>query len=146
MTWLLSKKKDYLGKRSLARPDCRRDDRKQLVGLLSMDAKTVVAEGAQLVTHPRATKPVPMCGHVTSSYHSACLGHPIALALVENGRSRNGELLYAVDGRGVTTRSASDALSSTTSVASTEIPTPGYWRHWPYPRASARTGNAAASA
>jgi sarcosine oxidase subunit alpha len=37
MNWLLSKDKDFLGKRSLARPDCLRSDRKQLVGLLSSD-------------------------------------------------------------------------------------------------------------
>lgn len=103
MTWLLSKEKDFLGKRSLSRPDSKRDDRKQLVGLLSMDAKSVLAEGSQLVADPQAPKPIPMCGHVTSSYYSACLGHPIALALVESGRSRKGESLYAVRGDGAMT-------------------------------------------
>ena len=38
---------------------------------------------------------LPMCGHVTSSYFSACLGHPVALALVERGRARKGETIYA---------------------------------------------------
>ena len=36
-----------------------------------------------------------MCGHVTSSYRSACLGYPIALALVAGGRGRKGETLHA---------------------------------------------------
>ena len=36
-----------------------------------------------------------MCGHVTSSYASVCLGHPIALALLSGGRSRHGETLFA---------------------------------------------------
>ena len=103
MNWLLSKDKDYLGKRSLSRPDCRRDDRKQLLGLLSADEATVINEGAQLVKDPQAEMPVPMCGHVTSSYHSACLGHPIALALVENGRSLKGDTLHAVLNDGTTT-------------------------------------------
>jgi len=42
-----------------------------------------------------------MLGHVTSSYHSACLGHPIALGLVSGGRARRGETLFAAtrDGR-----------------------------------------------
>ena len=41
-----------------------------------------------------------MCGHVSSSYGSACLGHPIALALVASGRARKGETIYAsVPGR-----------------------------------------------
>ncbi|MBT8102568.1 MAG: sarcosine oxidase subunit alpha, partial [Gammaproteobacteria bacterium] len=102
MNWLLSKEKDFLGKRSLSRPDCRRDQRKQLVGLLSVDGKTVLPEGAQLVNDPTLPKPVPMCGHVSSSYQSACLGHPIALALVEGGRSRKDEILHAVLGDGST--------------------------------------------
>ncbi len=95
MDWLLSKDKDYLGKRSLDRPDCVRSDRKQFVGLLSSDGRTVLPEGTQLVAASGATVPVPMCGHVTSSYMSACLEQPIALALVAGGRARKGETIYA---------------------------------------------------
>ena len=95
MNWLLSKEKDFLGKRSLARPDCLRADRKQLVGLLSRAGCTVIPEGAQLIERTGQRAPVPMCGHVTSSYHSASLGHPIALALVAGGRGRRGETLFA---------------------------------------------------
>ena len=103
MTWLLSNDKDFLGKRSLMRPDSVRDNRKQLVGLLSVDEKTVLPEGAQLVVDPDQSKPVPMCGHVSSSYYSACLGHPIALALVEGGRTRKGETIHALLANGTTT-------------------------------------------
>jgi len=101
MNWLLSTNKDFLGKRSLSRPDSVRTDRKQLVGLLSEDGVTVVAEGTQLVDDPAAAVPVPMCGHVTSSYASACLGHPIAMALVAGGHSRKNQTVYAAldDGR-----------------------------------------------
>jgi len=95
MNWMLSKTKDFLGKRSLSRPDCLRKDRKQLVGLLSEDGKTVLPEGAQLVADPTAPTPVPMCGHVSSSYYSACLEQPIALALVNGGHSRKDDLLHA---------------------------------------------------
>ena len=90
MNWLLSKNKDFLGKRSLQRPDSIRADRKQLVGLASVDGETVLPEGTQLIENPEAPIPVPMCGHVTSSYYSACLGHPIAMALVAGGHSRPG--------------------------------------------------------
>ena len=43
--------------------------------------------------------PVPMLGHVTSSYRSAELGRTFALALVKGGKSRIGETLHVpVDG------------------------------------------------
>ncbi len=96
MSWLLSKEKDFLGKRSLSRPDCVRDGRKQLVGLSSVDGSTVIPEGAALVLAPGAAIPVPMCGHVTSSYFSACLEQPIALGLVQGGRSKKGETIHAM--------------------------------------------------
>ena len=41
-------KPEFLGKRSFARADTSRPDRKQLVGLLPLDRETVLAEGAQL--------------------------------------------------------------------------------------------------
>ena len=103
MNWLLSKDKDYLGRRSLARPDCQRPDRKQLVGLLCEDGREILPEGTQLVERRGGVPPVPKLGHVTSSYHSACLGHPIALALVSAGRARKGDVIHAAlrDGRHV---------------------------------------------
>jgi len=94
--WALSKTKhDFIGKRSLSRPDTVRADRKQLVGLLTENPAEVIPEGAQLVNNPRATKPVPMVGHVSSSYYSACCGHSIALALVKGGHHRRGETVFA---------------------------------------------------
>ncbi len=43
--------------------------------------------------------PVPMLGHVTSSYRSAELGRTFALALVKAGHARIGETLHVpVDG------------------------------------------------
>ncbi|MDH4124258.1 MAG: sarcosine oxidase subunit alpha family protein [Gammaproteobacteria bacterium] len=95
MNWLLSRDKDFLGKRSLARPDCLRPDRKQLVGLLCEDRRTVLPEGTQLIMDMAAARPVPMCGHVTSSYFSACLQQPIAMALVSGGRARKNEVIFA---------------------------------------------------
>ena len=35
-----------------------------------------------------------MVGHVTSSYDSATLGHPIALAVIEGGHDRMGETVH----------------------------------------------------
>lgn len=101
MEWALSKTKDFLGKRSLSRPDCVRKGRKQLVGLLTENGVDLLPEGGQIVDNPDAPIPLPMIGHVTSSYYSACLGHPIALALVQDGRSRMGDVVHLplADGR-----------------------------------------------
>ena len=68
MDWIVSKKKyDFIGKRSLYRSDTMREDRKQLVGLLTDDPKVVLEEGAQIVSELNKN-PVEMLGHVTSSY------------------------------------------------------------------------------
>ena len=88
-----AKKPDFVGKRSLARPDLVAPGRKQLVGLLSDDPQLVLEEGAQIVTDPAAPIPMPMIGHVTSSYWSPALGRSIALALVADGRARIGQSL-----------------------------------------------------
>jgi sarcosine oxidase, subunit alpha len=109
MDWIVSKDKDFIGRRSLLRSDTARTDRKQLVGLLTEEPNVVLPEGAQLVSDPRAPIPVPMVGHVTSSYDSAALGRSIALALVKGGASRMGEVLHAplADGRVIRARVAS---------------------------------------
>ncbi|MFF0739799.1 sarcosine oxidase subunit delta [Streptomyces sp. NPDC004111] len=95
--WAVSaKKRDFLGKRSFTRPDTARPDRRQLVGLLPEDPATLLPEGTQLVARsPLPAPPVPMLGHVTSSYRSAALGRTFALGLVEGGRGRVGDRLYA---------------------------------------------------
>jgi sarcosine oxidase, subunit alpha len=104
MTWAVSKKKpDFLGKRSFARVANQDPLRKHLVGLLPVDRQTVLPEGSQIVelcSHGQLPPPpVPMLGHVTSSYRSAELGRPFALALVEGGRSRIGDTVHVpVDG------------------------------------------------
>ena len=91
---MLSRRKDFLGKRSLAMDDLARDDRKQLVGLLTEDGQAILPDGGQIVDDPSACPPVPMLGHVTSSYYSPILGRSIALGVVEAGRAREGELVY----------------------------------------------------
>jgi sarcosine oxidase subunit alpha len=92
MAWVVSKRKDFVGKRSLRRPDTSRPDRKHLVALLPEDGEALLAEGAQLVT---AEAPARMVGHVTSSYRSAALGRTFALALLAGGRERIGGTVWA---------------------------------------------------
>ncbi|RRO18335.1 FAD-dependent oxidoreductase [Saccharopolyspora rhizosphaerae] len=80
----VSQRKDFLGKRSLSRPDTARADREQLVGLLTDDPAEVLPEGARIAGG---------LGHVTSSYLSPVLDRSIALGLVAAGRERIGERL-----------------------------------------------------
>jgi sarcosine oxidase subunit alpha len=87
------RKKDFVGKRSLARPDMLEVGRKQLVGLKTLDPERVLEEGAQIVAAPKARAGTPALGHVTSSYAST-LGHSIALAMIAGGRRRMGERLF----------------------------------------------------
>jgi len=95
LSWAVGKTKaDFVGKRSLERASMRSPDRKQLVGLKTRDARTVLEEGAQVAAEARQTPPMRLIGHVTSSYASSVLGHPIALALVSGGRARMGQTLY----------------------------------------------------
>ncbi|MEV6710675.1 2Fe-2S iron-sulfur cluster-binding protein [Lentzea sp. NPDC051208] len=96
MSWAVSKKKpDFIGKRSFARAENNRTDRKQLVGLLPVDPAVLLPEGSQIVETDRLPEPpVRMLGHVTSSYPSAALGRTFALALVRSGHERIGETLY----------------------------------------------------
>jgi len=94
-------KRDFVGRRSLSRPDMFSSERRQLVGVLTTDGRTLLEEGAHITTDtvPRLARPL---GHVTSSYRSAACGRPIALAMVARGRSRRGHRLYATTPGGFT--------------------------------------------
>ena len=94
MNWIVSKKKyDFIGKRSLYRSDTIRDDRKQLVGILTDDPNEVLEEGAQIVADT-SKKPVEMLGHITSSYFSPNLNKSIALGVVKGGKNMMGQKLF----------------------------------------------------
>ena len=94
--WAVGKaKRDFVGKRSLARPAMSDPARKQLVGLATVDPARVLEEGAQIVAEPGGTAPLAPIGHVTSAYLSANWGRSIALAMISGGRARMGETLYS---------------------------------------------------
>jgi sarcosine oxidase subunit alpha len=108
MGGMVSKTKDFLGRRSLSRSHTAGANRKQLVGLLTDDAQTVLPEGAQItalatIHTPTSANPVPMIGHVTSSYFSPTLKRSIAMAVVREGHQKMGQKIYAAlsDGRHV---------------------------------------------
>jgi sarcosine oxidase subunit alpha len=103
MGWAVNTSKpfSFIGKRGMARADCLREDRKQWVGLKTKDPSVVLPEGAQGVFDPKAPIPMPMVGHITSSYWSACLGRSIAQGFVKGGHQRMGQSVFypLADGR-----------------------------------------------
>ena len=99
MDWIVSKQKDFIGRRSFSRADTSRADRKQLVGLLPQDKTFVAREGQHLVaSRQRSTFDPklgsPSIGHVTSSYWSPTLGSGFALALISGGRALRGKTVF----------------------------------------------------
>ncbi len=93
MDWIVSKKKyDFIGKRSLYRSDTIKEDRKQLVGLLTDNPNEILEEGAQIVADINKS-PIEMLGHVTSSYYSPNLQKSIALGVVRGGKNMIGQKL-----------------------------------------------------
>ena len=73
MDWVVGKNKtfSFIGKRSLQRSDSVRENRKQLVGLKTVDGAQVLPEGAQVVFNPEETIPKSIQGHVASRYFNA---------------------------------------------------------------------------
>ena len=130
MAWAVSKKKpDFVGKRSFARAD-NQPRRPQAAGrrCCPTTRDPVLPEGSQIVEGAGALPepPVPMLGHVTSSYRSAALERTFALALVKAGRSRIGETVHVPrrrrpgPGRGHRTRAVRPGRSP-----------PRWLRRWP---------------
>lgn len=103
---LVSKKKaDFIGKRSLDQPHLKGPNRKQLVGLLTEEPNEVLPDGAYAVRAVKDKPPMETIGQVTSTYFSPTLNRSIAMALIENGRSRMGETLsFPLDGKVVRAR------------------------------------------
>jgi len=85
------KAEEFVGRRSLQRPDARRADRLQFVGLAAEDPNVVLPIGAHVITDVKNRSGSD--GYVTSSCSSEALGRSVALGLVRAGRARTGETL-----------------------------------------------------
>ena len=96
MPWVVSKKKEFIGKRSFQLPYLKATGRLQLVGLLPEKQDEVIPEGAyltKLTAQPNSNGKTPHDGYVTSSYYSSAMSRAFALALVADGLNRMGETL-----------------------------------------------------
>ncbi|MCY4043625.1 MAG: sarcosine oxidase subunit alpha family protein [Cellvibrionales bacterium] len=96
MDWCLSNKKSfsYIGKRGMARSDCLRKGRKQLVGIQTKSKEVMIPEGSQAVDNPYQPLPLEALGHITSSYFSANLNQSIAMGFIKDGFNRMGDTVY----------------------------------------------------
>ena len=95
LDWAISKKKaDFLGKRAQQRSYLQDPLRWRLVGLETLDSKSVLPIGIHAVDDGQNRHGQKrMFGRVTSSYFSPILDRSIALGLVECGTERMGEVI-----------------------------------------------------
>ncbi|MEM9716094.1 MAG: sarcosine oxidase subunit alpha family protein [Pseudomonadota bacterium] len=95
LNWAVSKKKeDFLGKRAMERVHMMDPDRWKLVGLETLDAQTVLPDGAYAVDGSKDVYGnTATIGRVTSTYHSPTLKRSIAMGLVKHGPDRMGEVI-----------------------------------------------------
>jgi sarcosine oxidase, subunit alpha len=92
---VLKREHDFIGRRSLTRPDNLRTDRFQLVGL-----EPVAGAELPIGAHLRgAGMRSGSEGYITSSAFSPMLGRWVALAMVRSGRARQGEILRVLGDR-----------------------------------------------
>jgi len=94
---MVSAKKDSIGKAMSQRAGLHGAHREQLVGLKPSGAVKMLTGGAHLFTMGDPMDREHDQGFVTSQCFSPTLGHPIALALLKNGRARIGEEVVMKD-------------------------------------------------
>ena len=93
---LLSKKKDFIGKRSLQKEAFISPDREKLVGVVPLDKKTSIPEGSYIVRDANAKLPNPKLGHVSASCWSVEYNNPFSLAIIKDGKNMIGQKLFAL--------------------------------------------------
>ena len=93
---MLSKKKDFIGKRSLNREAFLNPEREKIVGVVPLDKKTMIPEGSHLVSSHSADLPNPKLGHISASCWSVEHNNPFSLAILKDGKKKIGEKLYAL--------------------------------------------------
>jgi len=93
---MISKKKDFIGKRSLKREAFLNPNREKIVGVVPLDKKTMIPEGSYLVIDENASLPNPKLGHISASCWSVEYNNPFSLAIMKDGKKKIGEKFFAV--------------------------------------------------
>lgn len=113
MSWIVSKKKEFIGKRSLQLSYLKAAGRQQLVGLIQESGAEPIPEGAYITVTgavPDKNGKTPHIGFVTSAYYSPTLGRGFALALVADGLNRMGETVNIPIGKKALRATICDAV------------------------------------
>ena len=87
---LVSKKKDFIEKRSLSREAFNSKERQKVVGVIPLDKKTSIPEGSHLVKEANAKLPNPKLGHISASCWSVEYNNPFSLAILKDGKNMIG--------------------------------------------------------
>ena len=93
---MVSKKKDFIGKRSLGKVAFIASDREKIVGVIPLDKKTNIPEGSYIVKDANAKIPIPKLGHVSASCWSVEYDNPFSLAIIKEGKNMIGKKLFAL--------------------------------------------------
>ena len=93
---MISKKKDFIGKRSLNRKAFIAEDRQKVVGVVPIDKKTGIPEGSHLVRDANAKLPNPKLGYISASCWSVEYDNPFSLAILKDGKNMIGQKLFAM--------------------------------------------------
>ncbi len=93
---LVSKNKDFIGKRSLSRKAFIAEDRQKVVGVVPIDKKTSIPEGSHLVRDANAKLPNTKLGHISASCWSVEYNNPFSLAILKDGKNMVGQKLFAL--------------------------------------------------
>ena len=93
---MISKKKDFIGKRSLNREAFLNPEREKIVGVVPVDKKTMIPEGSHIVSDGNAQLPNKKLGHVSASCWSVEYNNPFSLAILKDGKKKIGDKLFAL--------------------------------------------------
>lgn len=91
---IAKKADDFIGRRSLTRPNDQRSDRLQFIGLQGLEPGEQLSIGGHIVSSDKPEMPVASQGYVTSACLSPTLNSSIALGLVAGGMERIGETVH----------------------------------------------------
>ncbi len=91
---IAKKEDDFIGRRSLLRPEDQREDRLQFVGIEALNPNEPMTIGGHIVLDKNPALPTESHGYVTSACLSPTLKKSLGLGIVAGARNRIGEKVF----------------------------------------------------